>query len=106
MNTGLHLVVAEKHRALLLGWKAIAWYAGKSVPTLQKWEKELGFPVRRTTSGSVIAVPREIDPWMNSQHIDTRGSYQSYLRALRRENRDLKAENRELLYQLWLLRGF
>jgi hypothetical protein len=51
---------------VLTPWKEIAQYANKGVRTVQRWERELRFPVRRTkygTKSSVLAVPREIDAW-------------------------------------------
>jgi hypothetical protein len=56
---------------LLNGWKDIAAYVGKSVRSLQRWERELGFPTRRikTPDGGqiVFASRREIDAWRRSQ---------------------------------------
>src|ERR1700691_4450004 len=37
--------------AVLTCWKDIAQYVGKGVRTVQRGEKEMGFPVRRTTPG-------------------------------------------------------
>ena len=57
---------------ILTSWKEIAQYAGKSVRTVQRWEGKLGFPVRRTKAGrksSVLAVPGEIDAWVQSQRL-------------------------------------
>lgn len=48
------------------GWKEIAAYIGRGVRTAQRWEKELGLPVRRQvtgTSDTPYAVPAEIDEW-------------------------------------------
>jgi hypothetical protein len=51
---------------VLLGWKGIARYLGKGIRTVQRWESEFDFPVRRTHEGptSVLAVPAEIDAWV------------------------------------------
>jgi hypothetical protein len=57
---------------ILTSWKEIAQYAGKAVRTVQRWERELGFPVRRTKvrrKPSVLAVPEEIDAWVQSQRL-------------------------------------
>jgi len=57
---------------ILTSWKEIAQYAGKAVRTVQRWERELDFPVRRTKTGrksSVLAVPGEIDAWVQSQRL-------------------------------------
>jgi hypothetical protein len=55
---------------LLTSWKEIARYAGKSVRTVQRWEQELGFPIRRPAGAAknvVIGVPGEIDDWVTSE---------------------------------------
>jgi hypothetical protein len=97
---------------VLTSWKEIAQYVGKGVRTVQRWEQELGLPVRRTEpgeKGSVLAVPREIDSWVKLQQF-TDGRLDTYesdlatllvsLHVLRTENRELRSENRELLRQL------
>jgi hypothetical protein len=107
MGTTLHLVVPENDRAVLTCWKDIAQYVGKSVRTVQRWERELEFPVRRTkhrTKGLVLAVPIEIDIWVRSQQ-STDGSDREttllrFLHELRIENRELRSENRGLVRQL------
>jgi hypothetical protein len=53
----------------LNGWKEIAAYLGRSVRTVQRWEKDFGLPVRRfglSKPESVFAVPREIDAWLET----------------------------------------
>jgi hypothetical protein len=48
----------------LSGWKEIANYLGKGVRTVQRYEHELGFPVRRPAGKShaaVIATKAEVD---------------------------------------------
>ncbi len=50
----------------LSGWKDIAAYVGKSVKSVQRWERDLGLPVRRIKTGDgqiVSASRREIDDW-------------------------------------------
>ena len=45
--------------SILTSWNEIAQYVSKGVRTTQRWERELGSPVRRTTAGrksSVLAV--------------------------------------------------
>ncbi|HJW99977.1 MAG TPA: SUMF1/EgtB/PvdO family nonheme iron enzyme [Terriglobales bacterium] len=47
-------------------WKAIAAYLGRSVPTVQRWEKNECMPVRRHAhekQGSVYAFKSELDRW-------------------------------------------
>ena len=51
----------------LTSWKEIASYIGKSVRTVQRWESELGLPVRRPNPGDrniVLALPEELDRWL------------------------------------------
>jgi hypothetical protein len=60
----------------LSGWKEIAAYLGRSVRTVQRWEKDFGLPVRRlglSKPESVFAFPREIDVWLEtSQGVSAR----------------------------------
>ena len=52
------------------GWKAIAAYLGRGVRTAQRWERELGLPVRRMDTGGaevVYALPGELDEWLLRQ---------------------------------------
>jgi hypothetical protein len=107
MSTNQSVVAPENDRefaTVLTSWKEIARYLGKGVRTVQRWERELGFPVRRTNPGEksvVLAIPREIDTWVKSQQSsDTgksdRATLLRSLAALRRENGELRSENREL----------
>jgi hypothetical protein len=54
-------------------WKEIADYLGKSVRTVQRWERELGLPVRRphgdSSKSAVLAIPEEIDAWVHLRHL-------------------------------------
>jgi len=53
--------------AILSGWKQIAHYLGKSTRTVQRWEHDLGLPVRKTDTqkkSGVIAVVTEIEVWI------------------------------------------
>lgn len=48
-------------------WKAIAQYLQRDERTVQRWERELGLPVRRVSGGrgrSVFAYVAEIDAWL------------------------------------------
>jgi hypothetical protein len=54
---------------ILGGWKEIANYLGKGVRTVQRYECELGLPIRRPagrSTGSVIATKAEIDGWISA----------------------------------------
>jgi hypothetical protein len=55
-------------------WKDIAHYFGKGVRTVQRWERELGLPVRRpqgalgnSLKSPVLADPRDLDAWLQSR---------------------------------------
>ncbi len=57
------------HDELLSGWKDIAKYMSKGVRTVQRYERELGLPVRRlagTPTGAVIAIKSDLDSWIRS----------------------------------------
>lgn len=51
----------------LSGWKDIAAYLGRGVRTVQRWESDLGLPVRRPRGkdrSAVVALPAELDDWL------------------------------------------
>jgi tetratricopeptide (TPR) repeat protein len=64
---------AQSHAAArphLEGWKEIASYFGRTVRTLQRWERDHALPVRRhlhTDLSSVYADPAELDAWRASR---------------------------------------
>ena len=85
--------------SVLTSWKEIAQYVGKGVRTVQRWEAQLGFPVRRKSEhakGSIIAFSEEIDSWLNS----TFSSHPDEIKTLLQEVIRLSAENEELRQQL------
>jgi phage terminase Nu1 subunit (DNA packaging protein) len=52
---------------VLNSWKEVATYMGRGVRTVQRWEQELGLPVRRPRGKSrsaVIALKPELDQWL------------------------------------------
>jgi hypothetical protein len=56
----------------LSGWKEIANYLGKGVRTVQRYEREMGLPVRRPAKksrASVVATKFEIDAWVAASPI-------------------------------------
>jgi hypothetical protein len=56
----------------LSGWKEIGNYLGKGVRTVQRYERELGLPVRRPAgkpTGSVVATKAELDAWVAASPI-------------------------------------
>jgi len=51
------------------GWKDVANYLGKSVRTVQRYERELGLPIRRPVANATIAViatKAELDAWISA----------------------------------------
>jgi hypothetical protein len=57
----------EDSPRFLAGWKDIANYLGKGVRTVQRYEREIGLPIRRPAGksrGSVIATKAELDAWV------------------------------------------
>ena len=54
-------------RAVLTSWKEIAQYVGSGVRTVQRWEQDFGFPVRRPKTPAkkaILARPCDIDRWL------------------------------------------
>lgn len=54
-------------RAVLTSWKEIALYVDSGVRTVQRWERDFGFPVRRPKALSrkaILARPCDIDRWL------------------------------------------
>ena len=57
---------------ILSGWKEIASYLGKGVRTVQRYEIEIGLPIRRPagkSTGSVVATTVEIDAWVSARRL-------------------------------------
>ena len=58
-----------QQREIFNGWKEIASYLGKGVRTVQRYECDLGVPVRRPAGrlrGSVVATKTELDAWVSA----------------------------------------
>ena len=56
----------------LNSWKEIAHYLDRGVRTVQRWEQDLGLPVRRPRGkgrSAVIAVRQDVDAWVKSRPI-------------------------------------
>jgi phage terminase Nu1 subunit (DNA packaging protein) len=54
---------------VLNSWKEIASYLGRGVRTVQRWEQELGLPVRRPRGkerSAVIALKPDLDAWLHN----------------------------------------
>jgi len=84
--------------AVLTCWKDIANYLGKGVRTVQRWEHDLGLPVRRPShapsKNPVLAIRQELDDWVRSQAVrcTTAGTLETELERLRQENADLRKQ--------------
>lgn len=65
-------VIADTSRSskeVLNSWKEIAVYLNRGVRTVQRWEADLGLPVRRPRGkrhSSVIATRADLDAWLAS----------------------------------------
>jgi hypothetical protein len=65
----LHLRNWIMNGEVLNSWKEIAEYMGRGVRTVQRWEQELGLPVRRPRGKSrsaVIALKADLDRWLHN----------------------------------------
>ncbi len=54
-------------KTILNSWKEISEYVGRGVRTVQRWEHDLGLPVRRPRHhlrSPVVAMTAEIDEWL------------------------------------------
>jgi len=55
---------------ILNSWKEVAHYLGRGTRTVQRWEQDLGLPVRRPRGKSrsaVMALRQELDAWVESR---------------------------------------
>lgn len=89
---------ASENPKVLSGWKDIANYLGKGVRTVQRYERELGLPVRRPAgreSGSVIATKAEVDAWVSA--IPLRNQFQFAKVAPRISTHDIRTGIEQML---------
>src|SRR4051794_1947927 len=66
---------ADRDQQLLESWKEIAVYLGKSVRSVQAWEKHEGLPVHRhqhEKRGTIYAYRSELDAWLESRGSERR----------------------------------
>ena len=56
----------QRNDQLLTSWKEIAAHLGKGVRTAQRWEREIGLPVRRPAENRhiVVALATDLDNWI------------------------------------------
>ena len=55
---------------ILNSWKEIASYLGRGVRTVQRWEREVGLPVRRPRAkmrSAVMATRQELQAWIRNR---------------------------------------
>jgi hypothetical protein len=79
---------------VLSGWRQIARYLGKSVRTVQRWEHELGLPVRKIdtqTKSDVVAFVTEIEVWVRrgSLPLNEGGQAKALVHSTARANHSL-----------------
>ncbi len=83
---------------IFTSWKEIAAHLGKGVRTVQRYERQLGLPVRRPLQHKpiVLAYADEIDSWLRQQttmgHNLPAGGSAARLRETRTQTRLLVAE--------------
>lgn len=64
----------ETDQHVLSGWKEVANYLHVGVRTAQRWESDLGLPVRRPRGrkrSAVLADGHELDLWLRSRPLGT-----------------------------------
>lgn len=57
---------------ILTGWKSIARHLGMGVRTVQRYERQMGLPIRRPAGklqGTVLATKSELDAWVAASPI-------------------------------------
>jgi len=76
---------ANGEYSVLTSWKEIAFYLGKGVRTVQRWERLLGLPVRRpmgrANKGIVLARTSDLDKWIANTWSGNGTSLESNLAA-------------------------
>jgi hypothetical protein len=98
-----------ERKPVLTCWNDIARYVTKGVRTVQRWERD-GIPCAQTETGtksSVLAIPKESDAWVESQHLSDGqvGPIETERTMLFKSLIALRSENRELRRQLELERA-
>jgi hypothetical protein len=103
---------------ILNSWKEVAHYLGRGIRTVQRWEHELGLPVRRPhgkTRSPIIALREDLDDWLNNRPqatnyngngVEARSPYAEArttpLRESIRMSRGLRNRSRELQREMSL----
>jgi hypothetical protein len=97
----------SEQKELLSSWKEIAKCVGKGVRTVQRWEKDLGLPVRRlagrTQKSTVLLYRSDLDAWMatrfTSRAVDS-SNRAGALKQTVRTAEELNRTNRVLVEQI------
>lgn len=85
---------------VLQSWKQIANYVGRTERTVQRWEREFGFPIRRPSGkarSAVMALVSEIEEWTRGKpslvEIQQTGrlSWKKFERGVTRQEITIKA---------------
>ena len=92
---------------VLNSWKEIADYLDRGVRTVQRWEKDLAFSVRRPRGKSrsaVIALRSDIDSWLRSRAL-TKADFASIAQQSDLEDVEASPRVSELVQESRLLRA-
>jgi hypothetical protein len=109
-------MLVSEDSTVLSSWKDIAKYLGKGVRTVQRWERQLGLPVRRPNGASqksaVVLYRGDVDAWVatrfsartlekNEAHsTQSSSSARTKLRESIRTARELRTANQALTEQI------
>jgi hypothetical protein len=78
---------------ILNSWKEIAGYMNRGIRTVQRWEADLGMPVRRPRAkgrSAVLAMRGELDGWIKACPIEHRNADLSQIEPLRTSTLELR----------------
>jgi len=68
------------------GWKEIANYVERSVKTVQRWEKQDGFPIKRIgDKRSIYALTSEVEDWLKKRNTQKTNYSQLHLQSQRKK---------------------
>jgi len=109
-------MIVSEDSTVLSSWKDIAKYLGKGVRTVQRWERQLGLPVRRpngvSQKSAVVLYRGDVDAWLatrfsartleknEARTTQSSRSARTTLREGIRTARELRAANQELTEQI------
>jgi hypothetical protein len=109
-------MIVSEDSTVLSSWKDIAKYLGKGVRTVQRWERQLGLPVRRPNGASqksaVVLYRGDVDAWVatrfsartldrnETQTTKSSSSARTTLREGIRTARELRTANQALTEQI------